>query len=85
MPQDLDCPQRQQPSPGLTGGFGVPVCKVEATADPLSAYIRDLQSGGKVEKVESVSEPETLPASPGNLCARSDDGLSTDLGLSYHS
>ncbi len=74
---------------GITGGFGMPVCKVDVTANPLVIYVGDPKCclsgrahGGPWDLLGNSLEQEIQPTSPDGWCAMRDDGPSTDPDLS---
>ncbi len=91
MPRNVNCSQRGV-CPGTTQGSGAPACKWGVKTDlPGGWYKRpprccrctptyDDLSGPR----ESVSEPETRPASPSSWCATRDGDRSTDRGQGGH-
>ncbi len=89
-PRDVSCSKRQQLPFGTTGGFGMPVCKVDVTANPPGDLSRrppmcclsGQTHGGPWDLLGNSWEQEIQQTSRDGWCAMRDAGPSTDLDLS---
>ncbi len=88
-PRDVSCSKRQQLPFGTTGGFGMPVCKVDVTANPPGDLSRrppmcclsGQTHGGPWDLLGNSWEQEIQQTSPDGWCAMRDAGPSTYLDL----